>query len=64
VPAILEAEPENVYAHATYRSLAERWDDPWQQILRRGEDRGDAAGTFHLYRVPPTRASSRSLPQG
>ncbi len=50
VPAILAAEPADLYDFETLTSAAELWRPAWEEI-RAGEDHGWVAGTFHLFRV-------------
>ncbi len=51
LPAIRRARPEDVRAYASLAALAETWEPLWREIVTRGEDRGWAAATFHLYRI-------------
>lgn len=51
VPAIEGAGPETLYSYELYRELAAGWRETWD-LIRRGEDHGWVAGSFHLYRVP------------
>lgn len=53
VPAILAAEPENLYNHPVYHQIAERWQPLLDEVAQRGEDHGVVAGVFRLYHVPP-----------
>ena len=50
VPAVLEASPGTLHGEAAYRTLAARWLPLWDAVAE-GEDHGEVAGTFHLYRV-------------
>ena len=54
VPALLEAAPEQVYGYRYLRQAATEWQPLWHAV-RRGEDHGYVAGTFHLYRLPGAR---------
>jgi hypothetical protein len=53
VPAILDAEPDDLYNHAVYVEIAERWQPLLDEVATRGEDHGLVAGVFRLYHVPP-----------
>jgi Dolichyl-phosphate-mannose-protein mannosyltransferase len=50
LPAIFRATPAEMYNQARYRGIAENWAPLWYQV-RRGEDHGYIAGTFHLFRL-------------
>ncbi len=50
LPAIPEAR--DVRGHAALAGEAEAWRPYWREIVRRGEDHGYVAATFHLYRLP------------
>jgi 4-amino-4-deoxy-L-arabinose transferase-like glycosyltransferase len=52
VPAVLDGDSEAIYSYEHHRAVAERWEEPWRRI-RRGEEMGWIAGTYHLYRVGP-----------
>ena len=52
VPALLAAEPEDVYFYDELHRAAELWQPVWNEVTSRGEDHGWIAGTFHLYRIP------------
>lgn len=51
VPSILTASPNTLYGHQGLDRLARRWLPFWQEVVRRGDDRGYVAGTFHIYLV-------------
>jgi arylsulfatase A-like enzyme/glycosyltransferase involved in cell wall biosynthesis len=60
LPALLDDHGERIAAERpellfgdALRAEAERWLPLWQQLLRRGEDHGYVAGTYHLYRIAP-----------
>jgi len=53
VPAILRAEPEDLYDHRGLHALAERWLPTWRAVAA-GRDHGYVAGTFHLYEIEST----------
>ncbi len=50
LPALRHASPEELYDFEGLRSAAAAIEPVWLRI-RRGEDRGYHAGTFHLYRL-------------
>ncbi|MBZ0114665.1 MAG: hypothetical protein K8J08_19545 [Thermoanaerobaculia bacterium] len=50
VPAILRADPDDLRDAESLAAAASGWRPVWQRIAA-GEDRGWAAGTFHIYRV-------------
>ncbi len=53
VPAILRAQPAALGDASGLRRLARGYRPLWRRV-RRGEDHGWVAGTFHLYRLPET----------
>jgi hypothetical protein len=50
VPAILRADPALLRDAGNLQAAASSWRPVWRRIAA-GEDRGWAAGTFHIYRV-------------
>ncbi len=50
-PAVLAADPADLFRPETFRRAARDWSGLAAEIAG-GEDHGYAAGTFHLYRVP------------
>ncbi len=50
VPALLRARPDDVHDYPQLYPAARQWQTQWQAV-RRGEDHGYVAGTFHLYRL-------------
>jgi uncharacterized membrane protein YqjE len=67
VPAILHAEPGAMGDEEGLRQLALGYRPLWRRV-RRGEDHGWIAGTFHLYRLTgretPTRRPAGPAPGG
>ena len=51
LPAIPRSDPDDVLGAESLAALARTWTPLWEQV-RRGEDHGYVAGTFHLYRNP------------
>ena len=51
LPAVDRASAETLRGHRNLTALSRTWSPIWQTI-RRGEDHGYVAGTFHLYRLP------------
>ncbi len=51
LPAIPRAEPGELLGADSLASLARTWTPLWEQV-KRGENHGYVAGTFHLYRLP------------
>ncbi len=49
----LPATPEarDLRGHAALTAQADAWRPYWREIVRRGEDHGYVAATFHLYRL-------------
>ena len=56
VPAVLEAPDHDLPSRGVKR-IARDWLDLWTAV-RQGEDHGDVAGTFHLYRLDPKPAAT------
>ncbi len=52
LPAIRRASAEELRGHGGFVALARDWTPLWEQV-RQGEDHGYAAGTFHVYYLPP-----------
>ena len=68
IPALLRATPADLRNYDSFLGVARAWEPYWQELLRRAEDHGYVAGTFHLYRVPEgegaaERAAPRSGPK-
>lgn len=51
IPALERCRPEDVEGYESYRRIAASWKSVLEAI-RRGQDNGYVAGTFHLYFVP------------
>jgi hypothetical protein len=50
-PALLAADPDDLFRPATFQRAARDWS-ALAAAIADGEDHGRAAATFHLYRVP------------
>lgn len=52
-PALLAADPEDLFRPEVFQPAARDWITLAARLAAAGEDHGYAAGTFRLYRVPP-----------
>jgi hypothetical protein len=58
IPAILAASPATLYHRDRYLNIVEAWKPYWDQV-KRGEDHGYIAGTYHLYYLPGPPAAAK-----